>query len=717
MAERSRCDIIGSAPAIQGGSAKSSQVESRPMDSLANVPSSQPDLPNSPHAFTELADGLEQFCEARTVRGRSQCLVRLIGWLRAAHTRESEQARFLSLVEYLESHEPVRSRFRASFGGLLAEMDSLSLFAEAGIPSDHSFFSEIVQRLAGRLVPSARAQSDTAKLLIRLYSSEGDVRRFLAIPSELFQRLVAVLTPPGSPEFWARQSNDLQQALRLLASRVGGRGLEPEMRDRGAGTSIADSPFYRLVLGSEALLDAVASGRNVSSSLDTWKQAVSQCRLEMSQVHAHMESAGVSVELIFDLKKIEACLSRMEAIVNVLVASSSAEQCTAAQDLLGRLMEGRLADRSVRALLRGNLNLIARKMVERTGHSGEHYIAHSRAEYWQMWRAAVGGGLLTVFTAALKMRIVDAQLPPFVEGFLSGTNYAVSFVVLQILGLVLATKQPAATAATFAGIIRDNKGLARESKLTDFVAHITSTQLAAAIGNVAAVTIGAVVFERLWRWFFSNSYLPQQSATHVYETLHPFASGTAFYAIVTGVILWMAALAGGWFENFAVYYRLADAITQHPLGGRIGERRMRRIAHILDRNLGGWSTSVVLGYLLGFTPVLGHFFGVPLDVRHVTLSTGTLALAAARFGTASLGHAWFYYAVEGIAVIFVLNLTVSFTIAAYVALRAYDVSPAEQWHILRFVLADAAKSPLRFFWPSDLPETPTPHPSPTVVKE
>ena len=31
-------------------------------------------------------------------------------------------------------------------------------------------------------------------------------------------------------------------------------------------------------------------------------------------------------------------------------------------------------------------------MVERTGHSGEHYIAHDRKEYWHMWAAAIGGG-------------------------------------------------------------------------------------------------------------------------------------------------------------------------------------------------------------------------------------------------------------------------------------------------------------------------------------
>jgi len=120
----------------------------------------------------------------------------------------------------------------------------------------------------------------------------------------------------------------------------------------------------------------------------------------------------------------------------------------------------------------------------------------------------------------------------------------------------------------------------------------------------------------------------------------------------------------------------------------------------VNRNLGGWSTSIVLGYLLGFTPVIGRFFGLPLDVRHVTLSTGTLALAVAHFGTQSVGRTWFYQAVAGIGVIFILNLFVSFSIAAYVGLRAYDVSPREQLTILRFLVLDGLKSPLRFVWPS-----------------
>jgi site-specific recombinase len=189
----------------------------------------------------------------------------------------------------------------------------------------------------------------------------------------------------------------------------------------------------------------------------------------------------------------------------------------------------------------------------------------------------------------------------------------------------------------------------------------------------------------------------------VYQTLHPFTSGTAIFAAFTGVLLWLAAVTGGWFENFAVYHRIPEAIAQHPLGTRFGARSMRRAADWLENNAASWSTSIVLGYLLGFAPVVARFFGVPLDVRHVTLSTGTLALAVARFGTSSFGHGWFYYAIAGIAITFVLNLGVSFSIASVVALRAYDVPRHEQMQILSFLMGEIVSSPLSFLLPVDMP--------------
>jgi len=623
--------------------------------------------------------------------------VNIVRWTRAGQRSATGVPRLLSLIQLLENDGQLRRQVQLSLGKLLAEINSLSLFAEAGLPSVHSFATEIMQRMVAKFMPSARDNNDARKLLIDLYSSELYAKQFAALTPELLQRIVHVLTPDKEPGFWDRQEHDLQEAMRLLASRISALGLQPEVRERSTASRVAHSPFYELVPRTEGLLAACAAG--AAAELDVWKQIVIRCRAEMETVYEHMESAGISVELVFDLKTIQSCLIRMEAIAKLLAAPEASERRAAVQALLLRLIEGNIADKQLSSLLRDNLDLLARKVVDRTGDTGEHYIASSKAEYWHMWRAAIGGGLLTVFTAAIKLRIIEAHLPPFVEGFASGTNYAVSFLLLQAFGLVLATKQPATTAAAFARIIRDHRGAQRSSKLTEFVARITSTQLAAALGNVVAVSLGALAFEALWRIIFRESYLPELSANHVYETLNPFASGTALFAIETGVILWLAALAGSWTENAAVYYRLADAVAQHPLGLRVSEAFGKKAARLVKHNIGGWATSIVLGYLLGFAPEVGAFFGLPIDIRHVTLSSGTLALAAARFGTASLGDRWFYHASLGIAVIFVLNLVTSFTIAAYVALRAYDVGAREQWAIVRSLTIAAFRSPLRFVRP------------------
>lgn len=638
------------------------------------------------------------FCKAEALSAGRAAFVAVVRWTRSGPRRARGTQRLLDLLELLENNSDLRWQLQTSLGRTLGQLDCLALFAEAGLPSVHSFATEVVQRSVAKLMPSARTDSDARRFINDLYSSESSAKQFAALTPELFDRIVHILTPDSEPEFWDRQEHDLKEAMRLLASRISGLGLQPEVRDRSTASRVAHSPFYELVAKTEELL--AEEGSELPAKLDGWKQVVARCRGEMEIVYEHMESTGISVELVFDLKTIQACLVRMEALAKALTAANPEEKSAAIHALLLRLIEGNITDKQLTSLLRENLNLLARKIVDRSGDTGEHYIASSRAEYWHMWRAAIGGGLLTVFTAAIKLRIIEAHLPPFVEGFASGTNYAISFLLLQAFGLVLATKQPATTAAAFARIIRDHGGRQRSSKLTEFVARITSTQLAAAVGNVVAVCAGALAFETIWKAVFRESYLPELSANHVYETLNPFASGTALYAMETGVILWLAALAGSWTENAAVYYRLADAVAQHPLGLRVSKAFSKKAARVVKHNIGGWSTSIVLGYLLGFAPEVGVFFGLPIEIRHVTLSSGTLALAAARFGTASLGDRWFYRASLGIVAIFVLNLFTSFTIAAYVALRAYNVRSREQWAIVRFLAVAAFRSPLRFIWPA-----------------
>ncbi len=649
----------------------------------------------------ELRAQTEAFCSATTLASQTGRLIDLFSGIFQESSERVFQFRLGWWLELIEQDADLRSRFQQAWQATLGALDSVSLFAEAGIPAQHAIFREITSRLFQRWLPPPRAENDAARLFAEVFCSERAVERFLNMDADRFARLAASLWSTDGLAAYPHLHQDLHEALRLLAARVSARGTSRAVRQRSETSAVAESPAYALVPATEKFIEcehAARPGDCPKDCMERWLNAVYACRGELAIVRIHMEDAGVNAPLVFDLSAMDTALDRMEMLAATLVESTG-KVMAAVRLLLNTLVHGLREDIRISSLVRQNFNLLARKTVERTGHGGEHYIAHSRKEYWRMWGAAIGGGFLTVFTAAIKLHVVSKHFPPFAETILIGTNYAISFLLLQIFGLALATKQPAMTGATLADIIRRNRGDSRRDQITAFGASISRTQLAAALGNILAVTCGAILFNLLWLKAFHTPYLPADQAQKVYLSLRPLASATAIDAALTGVLLWLAGLIGGYCENFAVYHRIPASIAQHPLGQTIGAARMQKLADWVDHNIGPWSTSISLGYLLGFMPVFWEFFGLPLDVRHVTLNTGMFAFAAARFGPSAFSQVWLYSAMVGIAVMFVLNLGVSFAIASFVALRAYDVRHKERAAILHYVLKQMVSSPLQFLFP------------------
>jgi len=657
-------------------------------------------------AWDELRRLTQSFCDATTLAAQTQRIGRLFAFIWSERDEVAFTAQLVRWLQLMENNPALLAEFQKSWASMLSELNAVPLFADAGLPAHYGLFSEAMRRLFGRVLPSARETSDAGILFTSVFSSQKAVDRFVSLDPAIYARLKVLLTPIHGFEVNSRMEHALRQALRLLATRVGGRGVTAAVRARGTTTDVHDSPFYRLIFATEVFVDLTKPVEEPDSPLlraMLWHEGVHRCRAELDHIHEQMEEAGVSSGLVFDLQSMEAGLERMDLLADVFSSDENSLHAARgrqpARALLDTLVRGRLEDTQLAQLFRQNLNLLARKTVERTGFSGEHYVAGTRSEYWQMWRAAAGGGLLTVFTAAIKLRIAGAHFPLFIEGFLIGTDYAVSFILLQIFHLALATKQPSMTAAALAGIIRENRGVSRWSKISAYAAQIGRTQLAAAFGNVLAVCIGAVIFAQLWHLVSGHPYLSDANAEHAYHGMNPFESGTILFAAFTGFILWLGGLAGGWAENFVVFNRIPEAIRQHPLGYRIGTRTMHRLADWLEHNVAAWSNSIVLGYLLGLSPVIARFFGIPLDVRHVTLNTGMVALAAGQFGRSAFGQGWLYFAITGVAFTFVLNLSVSFAIASVVALRAYNVPRREQIEIFQFIWKQFLQSPMDFIFP------------------
>jgi site-specific recombinase len=648
-------------------------------------------------AVRALAADLADFITTDSLSTRLDAFVALKEWTTAdlPSPNSEDTTRLRTVLSIMESNGELCAGFQRAVSRILHEVRSVTLFAEAGLHPREGLWSEAGRRLVRHILPSAREDTDLAKLVSRLYPTGKSIERLVYLPDTVFERIVRMLSPLHDASAWENQIADLTQAFHLLGVHVAGIGLAPAMRSRSHQGTIEDSPFYQLQQATAGLVRE----RGSAAALESWRQKVHHCRSELNFVHYRMEDTGVSTSLVFDIGTIERAITRMESIADVLFVQHGHNPIHTVKRLLDDVMNARLEDMSLRALFAENTALMARKVVERTGEAGEHYIANSRKEYKMIWWASLGGGLLTVLTAAIKMRIVEAEFPPFVEGMAAGTNYAISFVLLQIFHLALATKQPSVTAATFAGIVRTTHGKARLEKVSEFVSRITRSQLASAAGNLLAVCAGCVLFAGLWHWIFGRPFLEVGSADHVYHSLDPIGSGTMFYAALTGIILWVSALAGGWVENFATYNCVPEAIAQHRLGLKVGPERMKKVADTVDANISGWATSIVLGYLLGFVPAMGKFFGVPLDVRHVTLSTGTLALAAASLGRNWVHEGWFINTLFGIAVTFVLNLSVSFTIAASVAMNAYDVPRRDQLQLWKYTAMRFLKSPRNFLLP------------------
>jgi len=232
-----------------------------------------------------------------------------------------------------------------------------------------------------------------------------------------------------------------------------------------------------------------------------------------------------------------------------------------------------------------------------------------------------------------------------------------------------------------------------------FTSRICYSQLASAIANVAVVFAGGYVFDSAWKLLFGVAFLEPAKAQYVFETLSPINSGTVFYAALTGVVLWMASVFGGWFDNFAAYNQIPQAVADHRLGKILGRERMERLGAWVARNAAGWGTNVSLGFLLGFTPAIGHFLGIPMDVRHVTLSSGMLAIAAASMDANLFSWGWFFWGVAGVGTMFILNLSVSFILSLNNAARAYGYTFRQVMRLLGVLVGEFLRHPLSFILP------------------
>lgn len=650
---------------------------------------------------------LESASPSAPLDERIDWLERVLQWIRtaplAAHGFDPSSgalhnARLRFLLQLLDRNEGWRRSVGRTLATIIRDTYAFRLLSQAGLGRDRGLLVEASERFIRRVLPRPMSGGDLADVFQSVFDSESDAGWVETLSDDTAERLIALVRDAGGVDVGtrARWREEIASALTALGARVATLGTSTELLLR-LSPYCRENPYLALNVALGGFAQKGISEAAAAAAIET----VERCRLATAAIFEELETSGASVSLVYTLDTIQSSVDRIRLLLDVLRVEGRA-RLPVYRMLAARLVRQSVEQRRLRALFQANVRLVARKITERTGQSGEHYIARSRPEYFAMIRAGMGGGIVMVFATLNKVLIHRLHLALFPEFCLFSANYVGGFLLLQKLGFTLATKQPSATAAALAAKL---ESLEEEGEIRAFVdeaCRMARTQVAALIGNLLALVPVAVVVGLSFRRFFGRNLLSVTGAQAVLDSLHPLRSFTLANAVLTGVLLWLSSLAAGWLENSIVYRRIPLALASHPrLRRALGPKRAEALGNFVLRNATLLGGNVSLGVMMGAVSILGPFLGLPLDVRHVTLSAASLTFAATVLTAAGVSWTLFVAPAIGVLMVGALNFAVAYALAFIVAARSRDLSSGSERRLLRALRTRLRHRPLDFLIPRE----------------
>ncbi len=618
------------------------------------------------------------------------------------------------LTRLLHQQPELRAALRSALFELLAQRRAVSFYADTGVFPSRGFFSESLRRISRSLLPDEPNPAYLKDAVSSLFDRTSDALWIAALPDHLWYDLLRALQldEPGAAPQGASLLDDLCEALRVISYRIAAIGLEPELVRVLPALEDFESPFLAQnpeMLRYLAEYRAWWLGNGPAPQDDRHLRVLLAQTDEVAErVRARASREGTSLSLTLLLRRINQQLDRCNALLDVLAALAKERASDAAIPALVRLTKRLITEvcreDDPRTFWRANLDLLAHRVTENAGRTGEHYIITGRGEYFTMLRSAALAGMIIACMALSKLFIGDAHLAPLTEALAICLNYGVGFVFIHILHGTVATKQSAMTAATIAASLEQQSNRQRNlDGLATLVARTSRSQLVAILGNVTiaiptAILLGSALAAT------GHPYPTPAQADYLLASVHPWLSGSLLFAAIAGVCLFLTGLISGYYDNLAAYNHIPQRLMALK-GPRwlFGEARWQRICRYIENNLGALAGNFFFGFLLGGVSAFGVLFGLPVDIRHIAFSAAHLGYSLQTLGFA-LPWQELLIASLGVLLIGLINLTVSFALSLRVACRARGVSFSRGALLLR-VIKLFLRQPREFFLPPRAPQT------------
>jgi site-specific recombinase len=636
----------------------------------------------------------------------------LVSKIRPSKSTQAVHAEHMigALCHILGRRAELRAALRTALLKLLGAHKPVSLYVESGILPSTGFFTELYRRVSHKILPEAIDSNYLKDIFALAFTRHDDEVWVNAVPDVRWLELLAALRfDEQAPEtILPLPVRGIVDAVLVLSYRISSIGLEPELIRNEPSLDEFASPFLTQndEVGEylEQFALAWADSTLVFQDEKHIHVLLGQCAQIIQRIRRTASRCGTSISLTFLLQRLTQQLERMECLLAILTALREEKTGERARPLFvglfKTLVSGECHKNDVRQHWRESLELLALRVTENASRTGEHYITSTRPEYFALLKSAMGAGLVIAFMAVLKLQLAKEHLPPLTEALLFSLNYGLGFMLIHILHFTVATKQPAMTASAIAASISEQGGNSRDMEsLTSIIAQTLRSQLAAILGNVLVVIPMAMLIA--WGVMEATGvhFIPPEKAHHLMEDIDPIHSLAVFYAAIAGVCLFLSGLIAGHHDNLAMYNRIPQRLKQlRWLERLLGKARLSRVADYVENNLGALAGNFYFGCMLGGMTAIGVLFGLPVDIRHITFSSAYLGFSLIGLDFAMQPQE-LWLGVLGIALIGLVNLVVSFTLALSVAMKARKVTFTQRRALLQSLGRRFRQKPGEFLLP------------------
>jgi site-specific recombinase len=616
-------------------------------------------------------------------------LVELIKKIRPdnAHNITEAETKFKAVLYQVGQERTSLFSLRKALLSQFLKTNIVPALTESGVLSSRGFVQELMSKVKHKVLPALQSPDNFLYVINKIFYKKSDHIWVEGIDPVLWNQFFEMLgiqinlTEPALIK-------QLQQSLQLLSYRITTLGLEKEMTHHYENFEDAVYPFLEQNRLVNEYLQNNETGKDVQQQIQWIKE--------------QRKMYGTSLAQTYIITRLHQQINRLFIIIDVL-DSDNALNTERFANYFKTVVHNENTKNSLKEFISENTGYLAYQIAEHGGRTGEKFITSTRKEFWRMFRSAAGGGVIISFIGIVKNLLGKMKLAPFWQGFLYSTNYSLGFILIQDTGSTLATKQPAYTANNVASSF-DAQKVGDQPDLRNLaitVAKVSRTQLASFAGNLIVVFPLTYILAFLFFEITGTKIAEGAGAQKLLTDQQPFHSLSLLYACFTGFFLFASGLIAGYVENYVVYGKVGDRLRSlSSFKNTFSEKRRYKIIHYIENNLGALTGNIALGFFLGMASFWGKTFGLPFDIRHITISAANTAIGF--FGLDHMISAKeLWYTILGVGLIGFLNFLVSFILAFYVAIKSRGIRLKDypeflgiMWRYFKKYPGDFIKAPL-----------------------